>query len=121
MADEELTCPHPDCDEVVLIDFHLAYVIENKDLPAAPSGDVQNFIGPPIDPHDAHARSWTVGCMAGHVLLTPGDFGCCTDDDCEHDQESYDWDESNRNFRSHDWLRLFRVLRALSSIKEESH
>lgn len=112
----ELTCPHPDCGEPVLLDWHLAYAIVLGDLPV--SSNTQNDHGRPVAPTDAHATSWTVGCMGGHVLLTPGPVGCgCAEYDCGHDPESYDWAEEDRRFRAHDWHRLRQVLIALAATR----
>lgn len=110
---KELACPHPDCGETVLIDWHLAYAVNLDDLPRS---EAPNHHGVTLTPADSQAQTWSIGCMAGHVLLTPGPLGCCEDSDCGHDRESYDWFEECREFRDHDWDRLVAVLTAVGSI-----
>jgi hypothetical protein len=102
-----LRCPHEDCEEFLRLTWTGSYEFDTRDVGA-------------VDLRDAHAWTWGVGCLAGHVVLLPGPLYCpCPDDadsaDCPHDQDGYDHLEEWRAFRAHDWTRLARVVAHLKA------
>lgn len=106
---DDLKCPHPDCDDQVLLDWHLAYAMSTDDVHG---DDAEPFLE--LVPPDSHAMTWSIGCAAGHVLLIPGLVGCGCESDCKHDPDDYDQSEDARMFRQHDYTRLRTVLNALA-------
>lgn len=106
----ELTCPMPDCVEVLFIDYSCQRGVYLGDMNEQPV----------THPGDAHTQSWSVRCVAGHVVLLPAEPRCGCDDpegpDCPPwHVDSYDWSDENRVFRPFDWTRLRTVLSAFAS------
>jgi hypothetical protein len=109
--DHYVICPMPECGEALLLDWNLTLTLDPLHLDPAGDGD--------LSAKDAHASSWQVGCVGGHVLLLPGPLGCPCEPaelrpDCPHDMGDYDWSEDSRTFQAHDMQRLRDVLAVLA-------
>lgn len=103
-----LTCPMPECTE----DLFLAWSLSIGIYDAADEPLVDNV----PTPDGAHTGEWKVECLAGHVVLVPGQPGCDCDDEggenCPHIDER-DWSDELRTFRRHDAERLAAVIATL--------
>lgn len=96
-----LTCPIPDCAEVLYVTWSHARPLYVGDL----------YDNKTIGTGEAYTGSWQVECVQGHVVLLPGG----TEHDCEGDcRLDVDHDDENRTFRASDLTRLDLVMKRLS-------
>lgn len=110
----EVMCPLcPEPSEQLFLEYSVQYGISVGDL-ASPHEE--------MSPAESHTQSWSVRCVAGHVLLLPDDIRDCCDEPegpaCTHDPDARDHHEEFRVFRASDWGRLVALLAALGRGQE---
>jgi hypothetical protein len=108
----DLTCPMPDCGQDLFLDWSLSIgLTADADAPL-----VDNV----PTPDSPHTSDWKIECLAGHVILVPGNAGCDCDDqggeNCPHVDER-DWSDESRTFRRHDAERLTTVIATLKAVQ----
>jgi hypothetical protein len=110
MSEYDVDCPHVDCYEPLLLQWHQVYTLSPADM----RGETN------LAPENSHARSWQIECAAGHVLLIPGPLGCpCKpegNESCPHNEDDFDWSEDYRNWQPHDYQRLRNVAAAIAIV-----